>query len=93
MKKTIRNLFLVSCFFFAVSYDSCTLGIGYDKKYKLSPEVDNYSCIMATVYGKRWERFGFVTFGIGTSFLLSAFITYRRKRESKNINTLNLVEE
>lgn len=90
MKQTIRNLLLAGCFLFSLSYDSATLGVNYDKKYKLSPEIDDYSCTMTTVYGRRWERFGLVTFGTGTAFLLAAFITYRRKQDSKNINTLNL---
>lgn len=93
MKRTIRNLFLASCFLFAVSYDSCTLGVNYDKKYKLSPEVDNYSCTMTKIYGQRWERLGFVTFGIGTSFVISIFIAYRRKIESEDRNTLSLIRE
>ncbi len=93
MKKNIRNLFLASCFLFAISYDSCTLGIGYDKKYKLYPEVDDYSCTMTKTYGHRWERLGFVTFGLGTSFIFAVVIAYRRKQENTDGIILNLVDK
>jgi hypothetical protein len=93
MKRTIRNLLLVSCFFFAVSYDSCSSGVNYDKKYKLHPETASYSCTMETVYGKRWERLGFATFSIGTILSFSAFIVWRRKQRSEPKSILNLMEE
>ena len=93
MNKTIRNLFLASCFLFAVSYDSCTIGVGYDKKYDLYPEVDEFSCTMSKVYGQRWERMGFITFGLGISFVIAAFKTYRRDKEDKNLSILDLVNE
>ena len=93
MKKTIRNLILAGCFLFTISYDSCTLGVSYDTKYKLYPEVSEFSCIMSKNYGQRWERLGFITFGLGTSLVIAAFIAYRRTQESKNINILDLVDE
>ncbi len=98
MKKTIRNLLLASCFLFTVSYDSCTLGVDYDKRYKLSPESDfSYSCVisfpMSYKYGKRWERLGFVTFSAGTVLLISGIVGWRRKRESENKSILRLIQE
>ncbi len=93
MKKTIRNLLLTACFLFTVSYDSCTLGVSYDKKYKLSPEIDNYSCTMSKIYGQRWERLGLMTFMMGTTLVTSVVITYRRKQENKDGSILNLIEE
>lgn len=82
MKNAIRNLVLVGLFFFAISFDSCTLGVDYDRKYKLYPEIDGYSCIFMNVYGKRWERLGFVTFFFGTSIMISAFIALHRKLQN-----------
>ena len=92
MKQTIQNLLLASCLFFAVSFDSCSSGVDYDKKYKLSPETDN-TCTMNTVYGQRWERFGSATFLIGTILSFSAFIVWRRKQQTEIKSILDLVEE
>jgi hypothetical protein len=85
MKQTIRNLFLVSCFLFTVSYDCCTLGVDYDKRYKISPEIDSSnSCIISFPgtysYGRRWERVGFVTFSAGTILSIVGVICWRRKQ-------------
>ena len=98
MKKTIRNLMLASCFLFTVSYDSCTLGVDYDKRYKLSPESDySYSCVislpMSYKFGKRWERLGLITFSAGTILLISGIVSWRRKREGENKSILQLVQE
>lgn len=93
MKQTIRNLLLASCFLFAVSYDSCTLGVSYDKRYKLSPETDDYTCTLSTVYGKRWERLGFINFWAGTVLTISAFIAWHRKKQSEDKSILGLIEE
>jgi len=92
MKKAIQNLLLTSCFLFAVSYDSCTSGIDYDRQNKLYPETD-YSCVIMTVYGKRWERLGLTTFSLGTVLTFSAFIAWRRKKQSKEKSILDLVRE
>ena len=99
MKKTIRNLFLASCFLFTVSYDSYTLGVDYDKRHKLSPElnVDYYSCVinfpMEYKYGKRWERLGFVSFAAGTILSVAGVISWHRKRQSENKSILQLIRE
>lgn len=93
MKKTIRNLLLAGCFFFAVSYDCCTSGVDYDKKYKLSPEFDSYTCTINTVYGQRWERFGAVTFLIGTILSFSVFIAWRGNQRTQVESILDLGKE
>lgn len=98
MKKTIRNLMLASCFLFTVSYDSCTLGVDYDKRYRLSPEIDCDNCCdfsfpMSYKYGGRWERFGLMTFSAGTILLISGIVVRRRKRESENKSILQLIRE
>ena len=93
MKNTIRNLLFLSVLFFAVSYDSCTLGVDYDEKYKLYPEYDGYSCMFAKSYGQRWERLGFVTFTAGSILLISAFVGWRRKKESEDLRRSILIKE
>jgi len=98
MKKTIRNLLLASCFLFTVSYDSCTLGVDYDKRHKLSPESDSdYSCVISFPrsysYGRRWERLGFVTFSAGTILLITGIVGWHRKREIETKSILQLVQE
>ena len=93
MKQIARNLLLASCLFFAISYDCCISGVNYDKRHKLYPEIESYTCTMNTVYGLRWERFGTATFLIGTILLFSAFIIRRRKQESKVGSILSLVKE
>jgi len=98
MKKTIRNLFLASCFLFTVSYDSCTLGVNYDQRHKLSPESDSvYSCMVifpkSYSYGRRWERLGFAAFSAGTILLMTGIVGWRRKRERENKSILQLVQE
>jgi len=84
---------LAGCFFFTVSFDSCNLGISYDKKHKLYKEIDFSGCTMSEVYGKRWERLGFVTFSAGTVLLVAGVIGWRRKRERENKSILQLVQE
>lgn len=98
MKKTIRNLLLASCFLFTLSYDSCTLGVSYDKQHKLSPEIDNdYSCAFgfpaSYTYGKRWERLGFLSFSAGMVLLVSGIVAWRRKRQSEHKSILELIKE
>ena len=102
MKKTIQNLLLTSCFLFVVSYDSCTSGVDYDKRYKLCPEYESYSCVVnlnsrsyshSYSYGRRWERLGFVTFSAGTILIISTFIAWRRKKQREEKSILNLVQE
>ena len=102
MKKTIRNLFLMSCFLFAVSYDSYTSGVDYDKRHKLSPERNCSSCVInlyshsyfhSYSYGRRWERLGFVSFSAGTVLIFSTFIAWRRKKQKEEKSILDLVRE
>ena len=93
MKKTIRNLLLASCFLFAVSYDSCTSGVNYDKEHKLYPEIDDYTCTMNTIYGQRYERFGSIAFLIGSILSISGFIAWRRNNRTEVKSILDLGEE
>ncbi len=102
MKKTIQYLLLTSCFLFAVSYDSYTLGVDYDKRYKLSPEYESSSCLInlnyysyshSSSYGKRWERLGFISFSAGTILIISTFIAWRRKKQREEKSILDLVQE
>ncbi len=96
MEKTIQNLLLTSCFLFVVSYDSFTLGVDYDKRYKLYPEYESSSCVInfhshSYSYGRRWERLGFVTFFIcrfncGRKELPAMFNIKRLKLPLKNIS-------
>lgn len=82
MKSAIRNLIFLSILLFSVSYDSCTSGVAYDNKYELYPEFDDYFCVLgAKVYGQRWQRFGTLTFLIGTASIFIAFIMWQRKEE------------
>jgi hypothetical protein len=92
MKKTIQNLLLTGCFLFVVSYDSCNLGVAYDRQNRLYPETD-FSCMITTVYGKRWERLGLATFSFGTILTFSAFIAWRGKKQSEEKSILDLVRK
>lgn len=85
MKNAIRNLIFLSFLLFSISYDSCTAGVVYDEKFKLYPAYDEYSCTLATYYGQRWQRLGFVTFSIGTSLTLAAFIVWRRQKQKVDL--------
>ena len=95
MKSGIRNLLLASCFLFAVSYDSCTMGVDYDRRYKLNPEFDAYSCTFSKIYGQRWRKLGLVILYLGTALLIAAVIARHREDEqsgNKNLSILNLKE-
>ncbi len=83
MKKVIRNLFLVGILFFAISFDSFSFGVAYDKKHKLYPEWNSYGCIAIQTYGKRWERLGSFCLFAGITLSLSAIIMLRRRSETK----------
>ena len=93
MKNTIRNLLFLSVLFFAVSYDSCTLGVDYDEKYKLYPEYDEYSCMFTKSYGQRWRRLGFATFTFGIALMVSVVISCRREKESEDLRRSILIKE
>ncbi len=81
MKDIVRNLLFLSVLFFSISYDSYTLGVEYDKKYKLYPEPYTIGCIIyLEYYGKRWERLGFSTLTLGVGSTLAILITWRRKK-------------
>jgi hypothetical protein len=93
MKNTIRNLLFLSVLFFSVSYDSCTLGVDYDRKYKLYPEPDFSGCMFGISYGRRWGRLGLVTFSSGAILIFAAGIAWRRKKESKDLRRSILIKE
>jgi|SRR4051812_13836725 hypothetical protein len=85
MKDTIRNIVFLSIIFFSISYDCFTSGVAYDKKYKLSPEIPESSCVFyfkgTYEYGNRWKRIGFTFFAFGISSLLAIFLVYKRRSE------------
>lgn len=93
MKSGIRNLLLAGFFLLSVSYDCYTRGVDYDVQYKLYPETDSSSCMIMTVYGKRWERFGSVTFFLGAALLIAAGFARHREEESANKNLSILIRE
>lgn len=88
---TFRNLILLAVFFFAISYDSHTLGVDHDTRHRLYPEIDFDSCVVSEIYGMRWRRLGSVTFILGISFLLSSHIYKKNLRPAvENIIKPNL---
>ena len=85
MKNTIRNLLFLSCLLLAISYDSCTLGVDYDRRNKLYPEQDFSGCTFGRYYyGARWQRLGLAAFSFGAVFSFTAFIALRRKKQSED---------
>lgn len=93
MKKTIRNLLLLSCLFFCLAFDSCTFGVDYDKRNKINPEYDGFSCTFGKVYGKRWERLGQICFGLGASLTISALLMWHRREQSENKSILFYIQQ
>jgi hypothetical protein len=93
MKNAIRNLLFISCLLFSISYDSCTLGVDYDKRNKLYPEPYFTGCTFGTSYGQRWERLGFATFSLGAVLSFAAFVVWRRKIQSENSMLSIIVKE
>lgn len=86
MKNIVRNLLFLIFLCFSISYDCYTLGVNYDKKYKLYPELDFDSCEMCCtiptdeVYGKRWERLGFTSFVLSSGLMLVTLFIWRRSK-------------
>ena len=92
MKKTIRNLMLAGCFFFTVSFDSCNLGISYDKKHKLYKEIDFSGCTMSEVYGKRWERISKSIVSVAVIVDIVVLMILYRQNQRKNESIFSLIE-
>ena len=93
MKNTIRNLLFLSCLLFSISYDSYTIGVDYDRRN----EIYSYPGICfsgGSCYGARWEKLGYATFSLGTSFGFAAFVLWLRKkqREDSTLSILRLKE-
>jgi hypothetical protein len=91
MKNTIRNLLFLSCLLFSIAYDSCTLGVDYDRQNKLYPEMGFSNCTFGKHYGRRWERLGFSAFSLGAIFSFTAFVALRRKKQSEDLRRSILV--
>jgi hypothetical protein len=88
MNDSIRNLLFAGMLFFTAAYDSFTLGVSYDEKNKLYPEIDFSGCFVSQVYGKRWMRFGSGALGIGTILSVTAFLVWYRKKQSKETKSI-----
>ena len=87
MRKSIRNIWITSLFFFILSFGSCWIGVSYDKRNKLYPETNwvSYDLAIGSVYGKRWERIGngllFISLVIG---VVATFIRYRTNQDPED---------
>ena len=95
MRKTIRNLLLVSLFFFALASGSCSVGVSYDERNKLYPETNWVGSDLAigVVFGKRWERVGNALFIFGALIGIVASVVWYRSEESVDKSILQLVQE
>ena len=93
MKEAIRNLLFLSCFLFSVAYDSWTLGINYDKQYKLYPESNSSGCMFSfsISYGQRWERLGTVAFSLGALISFTTFLVWWDKKQKQSEESTLLV--
>ena len=93
MKNAVRNLLLLSCLLFAISYDSYTIGVDYDWRNKI-PNHPKICFSGGSCYGERWEKLGSVSFYSASIFSLAAFVLWLTKKQSKDSATtiLNLKE-
>jgi hypothetical protein len=94
MKKAIRNLLLISAFFFALSIGSCTFGVEYDERNKLYVETYWFAYDAGiAVYGRRWERLGEALFLFSMIFLITSGVVWYRRKQSQDLGNSILMRK
>jgi len=93
MRKEIIKLLLLNSFLLIFAVGIYAVGYEYDKANKIHPEMYYFSDAGIMVYGKRWERVSKVLISTAVIIDIVAIMVLYRKRQSKNSNLLNLMEE
>ncbi|MBA3601873.1 MAG: hypothetical protein H0W45_11705 [Acidobacteria bacterium] len=95
MRKAVRNLLLVSLFFFVLAFGGCWVGVSYDERNKLYPEPNwiGYDVSIGKVYGKRWERIGNTLLSVGLVIGSIAIVIYYREKQIEDKSIIDLVRE